>query len=85
MQQVNPERRLGSGKTGAEEIKKHKWFGRLDWAALQQKRLPAPIKPKVTRPLDTSNFDTFEGGESIPLGSRGDKNAGAWDLWEWIE
>ncbi len=29
--QVNPERRLGSGPTGADEIKRHKWFSRLDW------------------------------------------------------
>ncbi len=44
--QVNPDRRLGSGPTGAEEIRSHRWFSRLDWKALEERRLPAPIRPK---------------------------------------
>jgi serine/threonine protein kinase len=44
--QVNPEKRLGSGKTGADEIKQHRFFSRIDWNALEQRKIPAPIKPK---------------------------------------
>jgi len=44
--QVNPEKRLGTGPGGAAAIKKHRWFSRLDWAALEQRKLVAPIQPK---------------------------------------
>lgn len=45
--QVNPDKRLGSDKRlGAEEIKRHRWFSRIDWKALEQKKLPAPFKPR---------------------------------------
>jgi hypothetical protein len=43
---VNPDKRLGSGKLGVEEIKQHRFFSRIDWQALEQKKLPAPMKPK---------------------------------------
>ena len=44
--QVNPEKRLGSGPTGADEIKQHRFFASLDWQALEAKKLQAPIRPK---------------------------------------
>ena len=44
--QVNPEKRLGSGRDGAAEIKRHRWFSRIDWAALEAKKIPAPIRPR---------------------------------------
>lgn len=84
--QVSPERRLGSGPTGANEIKQHKWFSRLDWQAMTNKTLPAPIKPKISNPLDTSNFDSFDAPEPPPIpAEKADKNAHMWDLWDWIE
>jgi hypothetical protein len=84
--QVSPERRLGSGPTGATEIKQHKWFSRLDWQAMVNKTLPAPINPKLKNPLDTSNFDSFDAPEppAVPAG-KVDKNAHMWDLWDWID
>jgi cGMP-dependent protein kinase 1 len=43
--QVNPDKRLGSDKRlGADEIKAHRWFSRIDWKALEQKKLPAPFR-----------------------------------------
>lgn len=84
--QVNPDKRLGSGRNGADEIKRHKWFSRLDWAALEAKKLPAPIRPRVRNPLDTSNFDNFDNVDEkappVPP-SRQDKHQN-WELWEWI-
>lgn len=47
--QVNPEKRLGSGSGGAEDVKQHRWFANIDWAALEQRQLPAPILPQLTR------------------------------------
>ena len=45
--QVNPDKRLGSDKRlGADEIKKHRWFSRIDWKAMEQRKLPAPFKPR---------------------------------------
>lgn len=44
----NPTKRLGSGPTGAQEIKKHPWFSDLDWEVVQKRGLqPPPIRQKV--------------------------------------
>ncbi|KAK9812821.1 hypothetical protein WJX72_004332 [[Myrmecia] bisecta] len=83
--QVVPERRLGSGSAGADEIKRHKWFQRLDWEALEDKRLPAPIKVTLARPNDTHNFDQFDNVDPPAMPNRVDKNAHMWDLWDWID
>ncbi|CAF5046058.1 unnamed protein product, partial [Rotaria magnacalcarata] len=51
----NPKRRLGT--KGLEDIKRHPFFGPdMDWDAIAQKRVPAPIKPKIKDEMDTSNF-----------------------------
>ena len=42
--QVDPEQRLGSGPTGAEEIKQHPWFASLDWG-LMQVSMAGPSSP----------------------------------------
>lgn len=86
--QVNPEKRLGSGPLGAEEIRRHKWFARLDWKALEERKLTAPIRPRIRNPLDTSNFDNFDSCdvEAPPVpANRLEKHMELWDLWEWIE
>ncbi len=43
---VNPEKRLGMGPGGVEEIKQHRFFSRIDWEALGKRRLRAPMIPK---------------------------------------
>merc|ERR1712183_773926 len=40
-------KRYGNLKNGVDDIKQHKWFKDIDWAALLQKKLPAPFKPQV--------------------------------------
>jgi len=51
----NPKRRLGT--KGLEDVKRHPFFGPdIDWDAIAQKRVSAPIKPKIKDEMDTSNF-----------------------------
>lgn len=42
----NPLFRLGSGREGAAEIRRHPWFAGLDWAAFERRQVPAPYLPK---------------------------------------
>jgi len=57
--------RIGSSKNGAEDIKKHKWYRGLNWAALYNKQLEMPISadvtwtPMVETALDTNTQNTY--------------------------
>ncbi|KAF2266786.1 kinase C-like protein [Lojkania enalia] len=53
-----PELRLGSGPTDAQEIMSHAFFRNINWDDVYHKRIPAPFIPQITSPTDTSNFDT---------------------------
>ena len=37
----------------------------LNWDGLNAKTLPAPWIPKVTNPLDTSNFDPYDEADDV--------------------
>ncbi|KAG9025599.1 Serine/threonine kinase [Tulasnella sp. UAMH 9824] len=50
-------RRLGSGASGAEEIKRHLFFKDTNWDDVLNKRIPPPYVPTITSATDTSNFD----------------------------
>ena len=52
-----PEQRLGSGPTDAQEIMSHAFFRSVDWDDIQNKRLPTPFTPQIKNATDTSNFD----------------------------
>ena len=52
----DPAQRLGV--SGAEEIKRHPFFEKIDWRRLAQKKIQPPFKPSVRSPVDVSNFDT---------------------------
>lgn len=52
-------RRLGSMKNGTEDVKCHKWFKAIDWNLVYQRKLKAPIIPKLSHPGDTRNFDDY--------------------------
>lgn len=52
------EHRLGSGDQGVPRLMAHPWFKGLDWENVR--KLPAPIKPIISAPDDTRNFDEFE-------------------------
>nr|KAJ3421984.1 hypothetical protein HK105_001609 [Polyrhizophydium stewartii] len=52
-------RRLGNLKDGADDIKDHKWFQGVDWQALLNRQIRAPIVPVCTHPGDTRNFESY--------------------------
>ncbi|KAF2833170.1 hypothetical protein CC86DRAFT_5850 [Ophiobolus disseminans] len=53
-----PDMRLGSGPTDAQEIMSHAFFRNINWDDIYHKRVPAPFVPTITSATDTSNFDT---------------------------
>jgi serine/threonine protein kinase len=62
----DPAQRLGVN--GADEIKRHPFFEKIDWRRLAQKKIQPPFKPSVRGPVDVSNFDTVFTAEQ-PLDS----------------
>ncbi|CAH2054486.1 unnamed protein product [Thlaspi arvense] len=55
--QKEPERRLGSGPSGAEEIKKHKWFNGMNWKKLEAREVMPSFKPEISGRQCIANFD----------------------------
>ncbi|KAI9728187.1 MAG: Serine/threonine kinase [Chrysothrix sp. TS-e1954] len=53
-----PESRLGSGVTDAQEIMSHAFFRNVNWDDIAHKRVPAPFLPQIKSATDTSNFDS---------------------------
>ncbi|OJT11523.1 Protein kinase C-like [Trametes pubescens] len=53
----DPTRRLGSGKSDAEEIKRHPFFKDVNFDDVLHKRIPPPYFPTINGSADTSNFD----------------------------
>lgn len=52
--------RLGCLRNGAEDVKAHKWWGRLNWDAVFKCQIPAPFVPEVRGENDTRNFDPYD-------------------------
>ncbi|XP_038629283.1 ribosomal protein S6 kinase alpha-5 isoform X3 [Scyliorhinus canicula] len=52
----DPKKRLGSGPGGADEIKSHPFFQKINWDELSAKSIEAPFKPVIRDELDVSNF-----------------------------
>ncbi|KAL0857894.1 hypothetical protein Bca101_063048 [Brassica carinata] len=55
--QKEPERRLGSGPSGAGEIKEHKWFKGINWKKLEAREVKPSFKPEVSGRQCIANFD----------------------------
>lgn len=52
-----PELRLGSGPTDAQEIMSHSFFRSTNWEDIYHKRQEPPFRPQIKTATDTSNFD----------------------------
>ncbi|XP_036397575.1 ribosomal protein S6 kinase alpha-5 isoform X2 [Megalops cyprinoides] len=52
----DPKKRLGSGPSGAESVKGHPFYQKINWEDLAAKKVPAPFKPVIRDELDVSNF-----------------------------
>ena len=56
---VDPSKRLGSGSTGAADVKKHKWFRGVDWDLVQNREIPPPWIPSMSGEDDTQYYDEY--------------------------
>ncbi|XP_069495131.1 serine/threonine-protein kinase LATS2 [Ambystoma mexicanum] len=63
------------GRNGADDIKAHPFFSSIDLCS-DIRRHPAPYVPKISHPMDTSNFDPV--GEESPWNDSEDSTR-AWD------
>lgn len=53
-----PEQRLGSGPTDAQEVMSQPFFRNINWDDIYYKRVAPPFKPTIKSATDTSNFDS---------------------------
>ncbi|RDW80729.1 protein kinase C [Coleophoma crateriformis] len=53
-----PEQRLGSGPTDAQEIMSQPFFRNINWDDIYHKRVQPPFLPQISSATDTSNFDS---------------------------
>ena len=55
----DPKKRLGANMAkDLQTIKKHRFFRKIDWKALEKRELEPPIKPLITDPELAENFST---------------------------
>jgi len=55
--------RLGNLSRGHLDVTEHPWFISLNFQELNERKILAPWKPKITNPLDSSEFDDFSHAE----------------------
>lgn len=51
--------RIGCQKNGAEDIRTHPWFSKLDWEKLRKQELDPPIRISLNGKTDTRYFESF--------------------------
>ena len=53
----DPNKRLGAGKNGFNNLKNHKYFEDIDWDDLENKKIKPPFVPNVEGNMDLRYFD----------------------------
>ncbi|KAE8721087.1 Serine/threonine-protein kinase AtPK2/AtPK19 [Hibiscus syriacus] len=53
----DPSKRLGSGPTGSEEIKRCKWLKTINWKKLEAREIQPGFRPEITGKHCIANFD----------------------------
>lgn len=56
---LDPNERLGNGKHGSANVKKHKWFRGVDWELVQNREIPPPWVPSMAGEDDTQYYDEY--------------------------
>jgi len=63
--QVDLTKRYGNLKNGVNDIKNHKWFATTEWIAVYQRKVSAPLVPRIRNAADTSQFQEYEENNKI--------------------
>jgi len=63
--QVDLTKRYGNLKNGVNDIKNHKWFATTEWIAVYQRKVSAPLVPRIRNAADTSQFQEYEENNAI--------------------
>ena len=53
----DPEKRLGSGPNGVNDIKSHIFFSSINWESILEKKIKPPFIPKLKSETDTKYID----------------------------
>ena len=64
---LDPNRRLGSGDAGSDDIKRHPYFEGIDWELMRMHAYQPLAIPMVTSPFDTSNYPEYQRPEYEPM------------------
>ncbi|KAJ1722891.1 Serine/threonine-protein kinase Sgk2, partial [Coemansia biformis] len=62
----DPEKRLGHGMFGTENVKRHVFFHGIEWDKIYRQEYAPPFVPKVSSIFDLSNIDPEFRNEPIP-------------------
>ena len=71
---AEPSKRFGWATGSIRDIKRHRWFRGFAWDQLESREMPAPHKPEVKGPADTSNFEAYKDEKKYQF-----KNDKVWD------
>ena len=61
---IDPSKRLGFGKDGVEELKKHHYFNDINWEDLQNLKATPPFVPEIRDSLDLKYFENKVDGNN---------------------
>ncbi|KAF2725367.1 Pkinase-domain-containing protein [Polychaeton citri CBS 116435] len=57
---VDVSKRLGNMAGGAQRVREHPWFAKIDWDKLYRREMKGPIVPHLRSADDTRNFDEYD-------------------------